>query len=81
MSSAGLVLVQFWAGAKRAAGRAEEKLSAATVGELRALLAERPELSRLCAVASFLVDGQQAGDATPLHDGAVVDMLPPFAGG
>jgi FMN reductase len=75
------VTVRFWAGARRAAGHEQETLTAATVGELRALLAARPALTRLCAVASFLVDGQQAGEATPLHHGASVDVLPPFAGG
>jgi molybdopterin converting factor small subunit len=51
------------------------------VGELRALLAQRPELGKVCAAASFLVDGAQSSDATALHDGAEVDVLPPFAGG
>jgi molybdopterin converting factor small subunit len=51
------------------------------VGELRDRLGERPDLAKICVVASFLVDGEQAGDSTALHDGAVVDVLPPFAGG
>ena len=58
-----------------------EELTAATVGELRWLLAARPSLAKVSAVASFLVDGQQAGDTTALPDGAEVDVLPPFAGG
>jgi sulfur-carrier protein len=75
------VTVRYWAGAQRAAGMGQETLDAATVGELRAVLAARPALARVSAVASFLVDGQQAGDTTRLHDGAEVDVLPPFAGG
>ncbi|PZS26812.1 MAG: molybdopterin synthase sulfur carrier subunit [Pseudonocardiales bacterium] len=75
------ITVRFWAGAQRAAGHAEESLAAGTIGELRELLAGRPELSRICSVASFLVDGQQASDATALRGGSVVDVLPPFAGG
>jgi molybdopterin synthase sulfur carrier subunit len=75
------VTVRYWAGAKRAAGVEQETLTAATVGELRAMLEQRPELGRVAAVASFLVDGQQAGENTRLHDGAEVDVLPPFAGG
>jgi molybdopterin converting factor small subunit len=75
------ILVRYWAGAQRAAGHAEETAAADTIAELRALLAGRPELRRICAVASFLVDGQQAGEQTRLHDGAQVDVLPPFAGG
>jgi FMN reductase len=79
--NAPVVTVRFWAGAQRAAGRATDTLTATTVGQLRAQLAARPELRQVCAVASFLVDGQQAGDTTVLHAGAQVDVLPPFAGG
>jgi sulfur-carrier protein len=75
------ITVRYWAGAQRAAGVERESLSAATVGELRSLLEKRPELARVAAVASFLVDGQQAGENTTLRDGAEVDVLPPFAGG
>lgn len=75
------VTVRFWAGARRAAGHAEETVRAADVAEVRDILAARPELAKICQVASFLVDGQQAGENTTLHDGAVVDLLPPFAGG
>jgi FMN reductase len=75
------VTVRFWAGAQRAAGRETETITARTVGELRALLGTRPALREVSAVASFLVDGVQAGDATQLADGAEVDVLPPFAGG
>jgi molybdopterin converting factor small subunit len=75
------VTVRYWAGAQRAAGVEQETLSAATVGELRDLLRRRPGLDRVAEVASFLVDGQQAGENTRLHDGAEIDVLPPFAGG
>lgn len=75
------VTVRFWAGAQRAAGHEVEQFEADSVAELRALLASRPALARLSKAASFLVDGVQAGDATPLTDGAAVDLLPPFAGG
>jgi molybdopterin converting factor small subunit len=75
------VTVRYWAGAKRAAGVEKESLAAGTIAELRSLLAARPELSKVAAVASFLVDGRQAGDDSVLHDGAEVDVLPPFAGG
>jgi molybdopterin converting factor small subunit len=75
------VTVRYWAGAQRAAGIDQETLTAATVGELRDLLRRRPGLDRVAEVASFLVDGQQAGENTRLHDGAEIDVLPPFAGG
>jgi sulfur-carrier protein len=75
------VTVRYWAGAQRAAGVAQESLIATTIGELRAQLESRPALARVVGVASFLVDGAQAGENTALHDGAEVDVLPPFAGG
>lgn len=75
------ITVRYWAGAARAAGRDAESISAETIGELRALLAAREPLARISRVASFLVDGTQAGDTTRLPDGAEVDVLPPFAGG
>jgi molybdopterin synthase sulfur carrier subunit len=75
------VTVRYWAGAQRAAGIERETLSAATVGELRDVLRQRTGLDRVAEVASFLVDGQQAGENARLHEGAEVDVLPPFAGG
>lgn len=78
---AAVVTVRYWAGAKRAAGVETELLAAATVGELRAVLAARPELTQISTVSSFLVDGAHVADTTPLTDGAQVDVLPPFAGG
>jgi molybdopterin converting factor small subunit len=75
------VVVRFWAGAQRAAGCAEQGLAADTLDELVTALGRRPELAKVCAAASFLVDGVQAGGTTKLHDGAIVDVLPPFAGG
>jgi sulfur-carrier protein len=75
------VTVRYWAGAQRAAGVGSETLRVTTLGELRAALRDRAELGRVAEVASFLVDGQQAGDATVLAEGAEIDVLPPFAGG
>ncbi|HEY3737066.1 MAG TPA: MoaD/ThiS family protein [Jatrophihabitans sp.] len=75
------VTVRFWAGAQRAAGHEYEDIEAVTVEDLRDVLAMRKELAPICERASFLVDGQQAGDNRPLEDGQTVDVLPPFAGG
>ncbi len=75
------VTVRYWAGAKRAAGRAEEGFDVSTLAELRALLGARPELAAVSEVASFLVDGVRTADNVPLAVGAHVDVLPPFAGG
>ncbi len=82
MSAAGpTVTVRFWAGARRAAGRAEGQVVAPDVRALKALLGERPELAKIVAASSLLVDGTAVGDDTRLDEGAVVDVLPPFAGG
>ncbi len=75
------VRVRYFAAAAEAAGRDEEDLEAATVGELTALLRDRyPGLARVLERGSFLVDGVVTRDpARPL--GAQVDILPPFSGG
>jgi molybdopterin synthase sulfur carrier subunit len=75
------VTIRYWAGARRAAGVDEDTAVAATVGELRTVLAARGELAKVVEVASFLVDSSPSSDASQLYDGAVVDVLPPFAGG
>jgi len=75
------VTIRFWAGARRAAGRESEVVSAATMGELIALLRSRPELQSVCKASSYLLDGRAANESDELYDGAVVDVLPPFAGG
>jgi len=74
--------VRYFAAAAEAAGRESEPLQAGTVGELKALLAERygEPMRRVLASGSFLVDGVVSrDDARPI--GARVDVLPPFAGG
>jgi sulfur-carrier protein len=75
------VTVRFWAGARRAAGHAEESMCADSLREVRDRLAARPELTAIVAAASFLVDGEQAAGDAPLRAAATVDVLPPFAGG
>jgi molybdopterin converting factor small subunit len=44
-----------------------------------------PTLEGVLARSSFLIDGEQAGSRPPesvtLREGAVVEVLPPFAGG
>jgi molybdopterin converting factor small subunit len=75
------VTVRFWAGAQRAAGHESETLEATTIEDLRETLAARKELTNVCAAASFLIDGQAAGENSRLFEGATVDVLPPFAGG
>ncbi|ASW57271.1 MoaD/ThiS family protein [Plantactinospora sp. KBS50] len=79
------ITVRYFAGARAAAGRAEEALPA--VGCLDDLVAELRDrhgetLGAVLAVSSFLVDGLAWHDRrNPIPSGATVDVLPPFAGG
>jgi sulfur-carrier protein len=76
------VTVRYWAGARDAAGRDEEPMSADVLGELVQQLAQRrPALAEVLRVSSLLVDGQVGRPMRPLADGDVVEVLPPFAGG
>jgi sulfur-carrier protein len=83
------VTVRYWAAAKQAAGVAEESLTASTLAEaLAAATARRAgtqEFESVLERSSFLVNGVQAGKpghgTVPLDDGAVIEVLPPFAGG
>jgi molybdopterin converting factor small subunit len=77
------VTVRYFAGARAAAGLAEEPAEAGSMAELVARLGARGErLARVLAACSFLVDGVAARDLdAPLPDRATVDVLPPFAGG
>lgn len=81
------VVVRYWAGAKAAAGVAEESVTASTLGALLdAVQARRDErfanVLRLCSVVVSeqpVAPEQRADFALRPHD--VVDVLPPFAGG
>jgi molybdopterin converting factor small subunit len=78
-----VVTVRYWAGARAAAGVDVETVPAArTVAELVARLgAQRAELRPVLAVASVLVDGRTGSGEDPVPVGALVEVLPPFAGG
>ena len=83
------VTMRYWAAAKQAAGVAEETISAETLGDaLTTALAGRDGAAALRSVlarSSFLVDGSPVGRRAPdsvlLTESAVVEVLPPFAGG
>ncbi len=86
-----MVTIRYWAAAKDAAGVATESLEASTLADaLAAVLGSREHDpgNRLGAVlgrSSFLVDGAPAGarphEEIALPDSAVIEVLPPFAGG
>ncbi|QLD28169.1 MoaD/ThiS family protein [Micromonospora carbonacea subsp. aurantiaca] len=77
--------IRYFAGARAAAGTAEETASAGRgLDELTDELTRRhgERLAAVLRVASFLVDGVTCHDRrTPLPAGATIDVLPPFAGG
>jgi molybdopterin synthase sulfur carrier subunit len=84
------VTLRYWAAAKEAAGGAEDTFAdVATLAELvAAAAAAHPgdgRLARVLGRCAFLVDGDPVGLRTPgsvpLQPGAVVEALPPFAGG
>lgn len=88
----GTVTVRYWAAAKQAAGVAEEKVTAGTLAEALAAAtkARTPAhpagaFAAVLARSSFLVDGAPVGSRAPdsvdLADAAVIEVLPPFAGG
>ncbi len=77
------VLVRYWAGARAAAGVDEERLAGvATVADLVArLAAAHPALEAVLPVCSLLVGGRSSTGDDPVPPGAVIEVLPPFAGG
>ncbi|MGK5737758.1 MoaD/ThiS family protein [Micromonospora sp. URMC 103] len=84
-TTAAPLTVRYFAGARAAAGRTEERLPAGrSLDDLTAELAGRhgDRLAAVLRVASFLVDGVTCHDRqAPLPAGATIDVLPPFAGG
>ena len=82
--------VRYWAAAKAAAGVAEESFAAvpdlaALLDAVRARHGADGRLAEVLVRCSYLVDevspGRRAPADVPLAPGAVVDVLPPFAGG
>jgi molybdopterin synthase sulfur carrier subunit len=83
------VTIRYWAAAKEAAGIPEESVDAETLRDaIDAAIASRAPDLRLAAViarSSFLVNadpvGRAAKESIVLDEGAVIEVLPPFAGG
>jgi molybdopterin converting factor small subunit len=79
-----MVTVRYFAAARAAAGRSEERVAAGTLDELVSSLADTHggRLATVLSTSSYLVDGLTCHDrGAPLPAGATVDVLPPFAGG
>lgn len=83
------VTIRYWAAAKDAAGMPEESLEAVSLADaLNEAVARRGSGGRLHEIfvrSSFLVDAapvrRAALESTVLAEGAVIEVLPPFAGG
>jgi molybdopterin converting factor small subunit len=84
------VLVRYWAAAKAAAGRPDERFAAepdlaALLAAVRARHGAGSTLSSVLDRCSYLVDevspGTRPHAEVALAPGVVVDVLPPFAGG
>jgi molybdopterin converting factor small subunit len=78
------VTVRYFAGARAASGVDTEAREAGTLDELVGQLVDEhgEKLGRVLTACSFLVDGTSTRDRSlALSPGAVVDVLPPFAGG
>ncbi len=79
--------VRYYAAAAAAAGREEEQVELAPPATVRALLDHGrarfgAEFTTVLQRCSFLLDEIAVHDVdTPLHPGAQLDVLPPFAGG
>jgi molybdopterin synthase sulfur carrier subunit len=85
-----MVTLRYWAAAKDAAGVADQKVEAVTLADalaagVAAAGGQGGRLSQVLARSSFLVNGEPAGtrptESIPLANDAVVEVLPPFAGG
>ena len=81
------IVLQFWAGARAAAGTAQEEWSAGSIADALALARSRRadrHFDRVLEMCSILVDGTLAGPAEltrPRTEPVVAEVLPPYAGG
>ncbi len=81
-ANGGPVTVRYWAAARAARGCESESRPAGSVAAiLDAVLADHPDLGPILRVASVLLDGQAVDRTANVPAGAVLEVLPPFAGG
>ena len=84
-----IVTFRYWAAARDAAGATEEQVAALTLAEALAQAGGRapsgPRYRQVLARSALLIDGAPVGTRAPdsvrLDDAAVIEVLPPFAGG
>lgn len=83
------VTVRYWAGARAAAGVAQEELTGATVAEVLAAArdrhADQVRFGPVLAVCSLLLGDRPLGSVdlaeVAVYEGDTLEVLPPFAGG
>lgn len=79
------ILVRYWAGARAAAGVAEEYVPLANDASVADVIAQvrkgRPGLEPVLDVASLLLDGRAARREELVGAATTLEVLPPFAGG
>jgi sulfur-carrier protein len=79
------VRVLLFARAREAAGRRDDVVDAATLGEALAVLRDRyePEFGEILATSRVWINGDEPpnGAATALGDGDELAVLPPVSGG
>jgi len=87
-SSAGLtragaeVTVRYWASARAAAGCDSERFTGQRVGDVLATAAAaHAGLEVVLGVSTILLDGRPVAASDELPQGAILEVLPPFAGG
>lgn len=77
------VTVRYWAGARAAAAVDEDTVAdcPTVASAMAAVVARHPTLGPIVAVSTVLLDGRVVTPQTALSPGAVLEVLPPFAGG
>ena len=79
------IRVRYWGSAREAAGRAEDVVDAQDLRGAVAAVADRygERFRRIVEMSTIVVDGERLPPhaRVEVHDGSVVEVMPPFAGG
>ncbi|MEZ0446465.1 MoaD/ThiS family protein [Cellulomonas sp. ICMP 17802] len=78
-----MITVRYFAAAAEAAGVDAEQLPAGSIAQVRAAMVSLhgAALDRVLSRCALLADGTRVEGDDPVPAGAVLDVLPPFAGG
>jgi molybdopterin converting factor small subunit len=76
-----VVTVRLFAAAREAAGSERLEIPAGPVHEGLLDLGLGERFAKVLGVCTLVSDGYRLGEGDAVADGAVVDVLPPFAGG